>query len=78
MKKSLNMVHHRDLIEFLLPNGEEEQFAEWAFGENFIYGGCIPAAWNRLHSDKKIIFQDGKIMKDLIDMVEIWRNRNKK
>jgi hypothetical protein len=71
-------MHQRSIIENFLSEKDAEEFAEWAFGENFreILRPDLVLAWNNLHSHQLILSSDGRPSEDIPKMIEIWRNRN--
>ena len=74
------MASMRDTIEhFMKPMDEEEleDFALWAFGENFQeldHSLKFMEAWNEIHGDDFLLRQDGVIEFDVPKMIQMWRD----
>jgi hypothetical protein len=58
-----------------VPSEEIDQFAKWAFGENFanLQGVQFMEAWNALHKDKLTLNEYAHPADDAPKMVELWR-----
>lgn len=69
----------KDVVSRFLPENEIEDFAVWAFGEDyadFIEIMDFSQAWNRNHSDLYKIDMDNTIVNDVYKMTNYFKNRN--
>lgn len=70
------IMHHRYIIEHYLNEKESEEFAEWAFGENYkgLIRNELVFAWNQRHYEKMRISIAGNALEDIPKMIEIWKS----
>jgi hypothetical protein len=69
------MTRIRDLIELYLSEKEAEEFAEWAFGEDFRRFDINYKAhirWNLRHREL-ILKESGSPQDDIPKMIELWK-----
>lgn len=62
--------------EFFYFESSADEFAAWAFGEDFREldsGIAFMEAWNRLHGDKLMLRGDNCIEDDAPKMVQLWK-----
>lgn len=73
------MANIRDLIELKLNKFEAEEFAKWAFGENFkeLYVLDMMVSWNKLHGNSLELSPSMDIRESLIKMLNLY-NKSKK
>lgn len=69
----------RDIVEQFLSTDEVEEFAAWAFGED--YGDFLEVkefaqAWNRNHCDLYMVDMAGTIVHDVYKMTAYFKKRN--
>lgn len=64
----------KEIASKFCPKGEEEDFAEWAFGEKYRSMDCqeMLDSWNALHGNLVKFNGDGRIVNDVETMVEVW------
>jgi hypothetical protein len=65
----------RDIVYKFIPNENIEDFAAWAFGEN--YGDLLEIiefayAWNRLHEDIFKVEMESPIVHDVHKMTQLY------
>ena len=65
----------RALIESKIGNDLAQEFARFAFGENFrtLAQSEYVKVWNELHGDKKMLQGDARPIDDIEEMIEIWK-----
>lgn len=71
----LKMAQLKPSISKFAP-GEEDDFAKWAFGDDygyFTHGIEFFNAWNELHSEELMLKSDSRISEDIPKMIECWR-----
>ncbi len=64
----------KDICEKYLGKEEAEEFALWAFGENYkkVSFNQFPELWNNLHSDFIVLEKSGKFRDDIPRMIFLW------
>lgn len=69
------MCKHKIILESLLPHDQVEKFAKWAWGPDFKNYTVLEIfySWNKRHKNILEIKINGKIEKDMIKMIEIWK-----
>lgn len=66
----------QNLFKNLLPDGQLENFATWAFGDRYweIEGSInFMHAWNSLHGEELLLRPDGTLLVDARKMVDLWK-----
>lgn len=67
----------KELIEHFLQPEEVEEFACWAFGDEYFVIKTSKAflnAWNSLHQDALYLKSDGVVKDDIQKMVQLWKD----
>jgi len=68
----------RDVVENYLNQEQAEEFAFWAFGndfKNFSHQEVFLEKWNELHGDLLFIYGYGMINEDIPKMIQIWQKQ---
>lgn len=71
------MTNLRPLFKPYIGEDKVDEFAIWAFGPNcelFSKPMEFMNAWNRLHGNKYHIYLDSTVIKDVPEMVKIWKD----
>ena len=72
------MVHFREIVESFIPHPESEEFAKWAWGDEYkeIVTEQLPEHWNHIHGDELMLHAAGRVWEDIPLMIELWRKYN--
>jgi len=64
------------IAENILGKTETDEFALWAFGENYMekFSKELIWAWNERHAKKLRISLGGTLEEDIPKMIELWKN----